>query len=199
MWPLSKFLFLGCKSMWMPISFILVKIFWAHPSSIEKGVRFAEKVDGLPIIYCIEVQNQCKKAFAEVPPSKTYKVKNFWNRFNCAPAKWALEKERRREGECLTLPLNLFKKQWPYLFLLVVTFHLADRANPHGLYRLFSWSDFKHFFPRTPVLGRKEKKSSQSVAGIKTNQKEPPSIRSLSNSASCNSIEASHVYKLPKI
>ena len=36
-----------------------------------------------------------------VPLTKMKRVKNFWNRFNCAPAKWALEKERRREKECL--------------------------------------------------------------------------------------------------
>ena len=47
---------------------------------------------------------------------KMNKLKNFWNKFNCAPAKWTLEKERRWEGECLPLPLSLFKKQWSYLF-----------------------------------------------------------------------------------
>ena len=46
-----------------------------------------------------------------IPPAKINKVKFFRKRFNCAPAKGALEKERRREGGCLTLPLNLFKKQ----------------------------------------------------------------------------------------
>ena len=61
------------------------------------------------------------------------RVKNFWNRFNCAPAKWALEKERRREGECLTLPLNLFKKQWPYLFLPVVVG--CSNCNVNGNFR----------------------------------------------------------------
>ena len=42
---------------------------------------------------------------------KMNKVKVFLIKLNCAPVKWALEKERGREGECLTLPLSLFKKQ----------------------------------------------------------------------------------------
>ena len=46
--------------------------------------------------------------------------KFFEIRPNCAPAKWALEKERRWEGKCLPLPLSLFEKQWSYLFWPVV-------------------------------------------------------------------------------
>ena len=47
---LGKISFLGVEK--HVTILILVKIFWAHSSSIEKGVRFAEKVDGPPIIYC---------------------------------------------------------------------------------------------------------------------------------------------------
>jgi len=37
-----------------------------------------------------------------LPPAKIDKVKNVGYRFNCAPAKWALEKKRSRKGKCLT-------------------------------------------------------------------------------------------------
>ena len=84
--------------------------YWPHGSDLHKTKIRLYQNNGICITF-LE---------GTVPPSKINKVKNFWNRFNCAPAKWALEKERRREGECLTLPLNLFKKQWAYLFLPVV-------------------------------------------------------------------------------
>ena len=62
----------------MSISFILIKIFWAHPSSIKKGVRIAEKVDGPPIIYCNllpefignSVENDKKSQFLKGPSRK---------------------------------------------------------------------------------------------------------------------------------
>ena len=64
----------------------------------------------------------------KLPPTKINKLKIFWNKLNCAPAKWALEKESRREGECPTLPLILFQKQWSYLFSTVV-FWIAGIAK----------------------------------------------------------------------
>ena len=57
-----------------------------------------------------------------VPRTKINKLKIFGNKLNFAPAKWALEKGSKGEGECLTLPLNLFKKQRPYLPLPMVQF-----------------------------------------------------------------------------
>ena len=71
------------------------------------------------------------KRVSQVPPAKICKVKNVWNRFNCAPNKWA-EKERRGEGECLTLPLKPFKKQWPYSFLPVVCISKAKDTKSKG-------------------------------------------------------------------
>ena len=47
--------------------------------------------------------------------AKIDKVNHFWNRFNCALDKWALEKEWRREGEYMTLPLILFKAYFSLL------------------------------------------------------------------------------------
>ena len=44
----------------------------------------------------------------------------------CTVQRGTVEK-KRREGECLTLPLSLLKKQEPYLFLQVVL------ANKSGL------------------------------------------------------------------
>ena len=46
---------------------------------------------------------------------KINKVNRFWNRFNFVPAKWA-RKEKRREGEFLTLPLHPFRKHWYLIY-----------------------------------------------------------------------------------
>ena len=86
---------------------------------IEPGVTKVKLTGQVSIIGCVRFLIKLQK---KIPLANVNRVKKFWNRFNCAPARWALEKERRREGECLTLPLNLFKKQRPYLPLPMVRF-----------------------------------------------------------------------------
>ena len=80
-------------------------------------------------LFRIHVHQDLFTVGLRVPPMKINKLKIFWNKHNCAPAKWALEKDSKREGECLTLPLSLFQKQWSYLVSTVVTLSLVQNAQ----------------------------------------------------------------------
>ena len=51
-WPLEIVLFGRTLSIYIPLIFILVKIFYAQPAMIEAGVRFAEKKSGLLKKHC---------------------------------------------------------------------------------------------------------------------------------------------------
>ena len=106
----------------------------------NKVVILGEKWLTWAIIYCRLCGQPIDEKNHEVPLANVNRVKKFWNRFNCAPARWALEKERRREGECLTLPLNLFKKQRPYLPLpMVCRTPIIQNSTPERSRSVGSW------------------------------------------------------------